>query len=222
MANHYTHKGLYNAYDKTHKEREALDYYATPTEEVLNILEELNIDFSNSIILEPSCGGGHMALGIHQYLTKTAANDVTLICTDIKNRESNIPISKNTGEEYDFLSDNYPFDKDYGIDYVIMNPPYSTIIPFTQRALDISNKGVVLLGRLQYLESEKRFLEIFQENPPSDIYVLVDRIACYKNGDFSKKADSAQAYCWCYWDKSKENKDTRFHWLRRYDKKESH
>lgn len=27
---HYTKKGLYNSYDKNHKERDTLDYYATP------------------------------------------------------------------------------------------------------------------------------------------------------------------------------------------------
>ena len=46
----YTNKGLYNAYDKNHQEREKDDYYATPTNEVLNILNVLDIDFSNQII----------------------------------------------------------------------------------------------------------------------------------------------------------------------------
>lgn len=41
----YTNKGLYNKYDKNHKERDKLDYYATPTVEVENILNKLNIDF---------------------------------------------------------------------------------------------------------------------------------------------------------------------------------
>jgi hypothetical protein len=43
----YTNKGLYNAYDKNHKERDKLDYYATPTAEVENILETLGYDFTN-------------------------------------------------------------------------------------------------------------------------------------------------------------------------------
>ena len=30
----YNKRGLYNGYDKKHKERDALDYYSTPTEEV--------------------------------------------------------------------------------------------------------------------------------------------------------------------------------------------
>ena len=43
----YTNKGLYNAYKKNNTEREEKDYYATPTDEVLNILNTLQYDFSN-------------------------------------------------------------------------------------------------------------------------------------------------------------------------------
>ena len=65
----YTTKGLYNAYDKNHKERAALDYYSTPTEEVVNILETLKPPFANGdIILEPCAGGGHMVKGILNYI----------------------------------------------------------------------------------------------------------------------------------------------------------
>jgi len=49
----YNKRGLYNGYDKNHKERDALDYYSTPTEEVINILETMQLDLSDSIILEP-------------------------------------------------------------------------------------------------------------------------------------------------------------------------
>lgn len=54
----YNKKGLYNSYDKNHKERDSLDYYSTPTKEVENILNTLNIKFNGETILEPCCGGG--------------------------------------------------------------------------------------------------------------------------------------------------------------------
>ena len=87
----YNRKGLYNSYDKKHKEREALDYYATPTEEVENILHHLNIDFDKQSILEPCVGGGHMLEGIFNYLTEDTLFGYTnipkiIISTDIKNR----------------------------------------------------------------------------------------------------------------------------------------
>ena len=212
---HYNKKGMYNGYDKNHKEREALDYYSTPTEEVTNILNTLNINFIGKTILEPSAGGGHMLQGIKNYLADNI-NNATIIATDIQDRGCN---DIETGAAFDFLSDEYPY-KD-NIDYIIMNPPYSIIEPFVMRSLGIANKGILMLGRLQFLEGEKRFENILAEYPPTDIYVYVDRIACFKNGDISQKMSSAQAYAWFYWDIEKVNTtiyNSKIHWLRRVDK----
>lgn len=212
---HYNKKGMYNGYDKNHKEREALDYYSTPTEEVTNILNTLNINFIGKTILEPSAGGGHMLQGIKNYLTDNV-NNVTIIATDIQDRGCK---DIEAGAAFDFLSDEYPY-KD-NIDYIIMNPPYSIIEPFVMRSLGIANKGILMLGRLQFLEGEKRFENILAEYPPTDIYVYVDRIACFKNGDISHKMSSAQAYAWFYWDIEKVNTtiyNSEIHWLRRADK----
>ena len=212
---HYNKKGMYNGYDKNHKEREALDYYSTPTEEVTNILNTLNINFIGKTILEPAAGGGHMLQGIKNYLADNI-NNATIIATDIQDRGCN---DIETGAAFDFLSDEYPY-KD-NIDYIIMNPPYSIIEPFVMRSLGIANKGILMLGRLQFLEGEKRFENILAEYPPTDIYVYVDRIACFRNGDISQKMSSAQAYAWFYWDIEKVNTpiyNSKIHWLRRADK----
>ena len=77
----YSKKGLYAGYDKNNKEREALDYYATPPKEVTNILKVLNLNLNNATILEPCCGGGHMVEGIYQY-----NHNSKIIATDIKKR----------------------------------------------------------------------------------------------------------------------------------------
>lgn len=61
----YNIKGLYNKYDKNHKERDNLDYYSTPIAEVTNILRQLKIDFSNKVILEPCCGGRKYLYGYY-------------------------------------------------------------------------------------------------------------------------------------------------------------
>lgn len=218
----YTNKGLYNKYDKNHKERDKLDYYATPTAEVINILEELNISFINKSILEPCVGGGHMADGIEEYIYKQGyIEKVQLIGTDIRNRGYENDIWElYCGPEYDFFSDDYPYDD---ADWIIMNPPYSVIEPFTIRALDIAKKGVIMLGRLQFLEGEGRFENILKFNPPTDVYVYVDRIQCWKDG-LKPEGSSAQAYAWFVWDRSKnENNyylvEPRIHWIRRADKK---
>lgn len=217
----YTTKGLYNAYDKNHKERDKLDYYATPTVEVKNILDELGIDFSNCVILEPCVGGGHMAEGITEYCVENNYWDsigLNLIGTDIRDRGYRSEPFWTLKYGLDFFADDYPYDE---ADWIIMNPPYSVIEPFTIRALDIAKKGVIMLARLQFLEGEGRFEKILQYNPPTDVYVYVDRIQCWKDG-LKPDGSSAQAYAWFVWNREKNNEylvEPRIHWIRRADKK---
>ena len=210
----YTNKGLYNKYDKNHKERDKLDYYATPTVEVENILNTLNINFDGDTILEPCVGGGHMANGIQNYLFKKGY-ECRLVGTDIMDRGyKSEDWELHYGKDYDFFSDDYPIDS---ADWVIMNPPYSIIEPFMIRALEIARKGVIMLGRLQVLEGEKRYASVIKDNPPTDTYVYVDRIQCWKDG-VKPEGSSAQAYAWFVWDKIKEMRTSELHWIRRFDK----
>ena len=212
----YNKKGLYTGYDKNNKERDALDYYSTPTEEVENILNTIKLPLDNMTVLEPCCGGGHMVEGIQNYGKSNSLN-INIIATDVQKRSENL--SFKTGHEYDFLKKEYPYSEN--IDYIIMNPPFATIEPFTIKALEIAEKGVLLLGRLQFLEGEKRFNKIFKDYPPTDVYVYVDRIACFKNGDIKQKMASAQAYAWFYFniqEMEKNNYETKIHWIRRQDK----
>lgn len=211
----YTNKGLYNSYRKNNKEREEKDYYATPTVEVFNILDILGFDFSYQTILEPCIGGGHMAKGIMEYLDQYNQTPRLLIGTDVQDRGYN---NSNWvcyyGDEYDFLKDGYPIDQ---ADVVIMNPPYSTLEPFLIRAIEIAQDKLIVLCRMQVLEGEGRYKNIFINNPPSDIYQYVDRIQCWKNGK-EPTGSSAQGYCWVIWDKNDIPKHPRLHWIRRSDK----
>lgn len=216
----YNKQGLYAGYKKNNKEREALDYYATPSREVTNILEVLNLNLNRCDILEPCAGGGHMVKGILDYIYEQGYDSKLwrLFATDAKQRPIIDSIYKNTmeiltGEQYDFLSDSYPYDK---ADYVIMNPPFTIIEPFVIRGLEIAQKGLLVFGRLQFLEGQSRYENILKNNPPTEIYVYVDRVKCGKNGDFAN-TEAIQAYAWFYWDKKKmkDNHITELHWIRR-------
>jgi methylase of polypeptide subunit release factors len=130
MNRNYNNKGLYNGYDKNHKERDALDYYSTPTEEVVNILETIKLPINNMTILEPCAGGGHMVQGILDYAKNAGEDNYKIIATDIQDRGYH-PRDKRIETYYglDFFADNYGEDFP-DIDYLIMNPPYSVIEPF--------------------------------------------------------------------------------------------
>lgn len=214
----YSNKGLYSGYKKNNKERQAEDYYSTPTEEVENILSTLKYDFTDKTILEPCVGGGHMAAGIMNYLQDNNQTPKKLIGTDIKNRgfiSSSWELSY--GDDLDFLGDDYPFNK---ADVIIMNPPYATLEPFFIRALEIVQEKLVVLCRTQALESESRYENIYKTCPPTDVYQYVDRVQCWRNGE-KPTTSSVQAYCWLVWDKTAPAPEyPRFHFLRRANKKE--
>lgn len=204
----YSTRGLYAAYDRNQKERQKEDYYATPPAEVTNILSQLGIDFANDVILEPCCGGGHMVEGILKY-----QEPKKLIATDIKDRGYHPDKDFiEVGYDLDYMSDDYPYEE---ADWIIMNPPFKLIEPFCIRSLEIAKKGIIMFGRLQFLEGQGRYENILKDNPPSDIYVYVDRVVCYKDGDFSLPPSGIQAYSWYVWRSEEEVSAPRLHWIRR-------
>lgn len=213
----YDKKGSYAGYKKNNKEREALDYYATPVEEVRNILYN-KIEISPKLlennsrenriqILEPCAGGGHMVQGIIDWCEKEQIY-VTIYCTDIKDRELSNYIRINkyikivSNLDQDFLSDEYcHIDKEF--DFIIMNPPFSTIEPFVLRALELlkDDGQLIMFARTKFLESQSRFENIFKNDPPNQFYQYVERVACYINGDFSVKPNSIESYAWFIWNR---------------------
>ncbi len=55
--------------------------------------------------------------------------------------------------------------------------------------------------KIQFLEGQVRYEEIFSQTPPETVYVFSKRISCAMNGDFDKYPSSAVAYCWIKWKK---------------------
>lgn len=181
------------------EDRQINDFYATPPEEVRSILSKEKL-YGN--ILENSCGQGHIAREV-----KDEYPDNKLITTDL--------IDRGYGEGgLDFLASDYPYTED--IDTIIMNPPFKHIESFVNKSLSIAKKKVILFARMQFLESQTRYESIFKHHKPNRIYIYVDRVACYVNGDFNKKHSSTMAFAWFVWDK--KDTDVSINWIRRYDK----
>ncbi len=182
-------------YIKNHSERQVNDYYATPPKEVKNILKR---ELLFGTILDNSCGEGHIVEEVQKLYP-----DNKIVATDL--------IDRGYGEgNLNFLSHDYPYSE---VDTIIMNPPFKDITEFVNKSLIIAKKKVVLFARLQFLESKKRYEEIFKHNQPNRIYVYVDRIACAKNGDFNNAKSSSMAFGWFVWDKV--YRYDGFYWLRK-------
>jgi len=190
-------------YNKNHKDRQQHDFYATPPAKVKNILqyEELN-----GVILENSCGMGHIAKVVKELYPNNK-----IIATDKYNYGYG-----ETG--LDFLSDDYPYTDN--INCIIMNPPFKLIENFVIKSLEIAKDKVLLFARMQFAESESRYINIFKNQPPTKIYMYVNRVACAKDGDFNKPLSSNMAFAWFVWNKKDKNygKYTEFVWIRRWDK----
>jgi hypothetical protein len=149
-------------YNKNHKYREENDFYATPPMEVFNILQYEKLI---GTVLEPCCGMGHMAEGI----LKCGINN-KLIATDL--------IDRGYGQgNIDFVT----YDYNRRFDNVITNPPFKYAKEFVGRALQISNKYVIMLLKIQFLESKIR-KEFLVNSPLKYIYVFSERQSTLKDG----------------------------------------
>ncbi len=185
-------------YIKTHEDRAEHDYYATPPQEINNILQYEKL---SEYILDPCCGEGHMAEPLKKYYHAIKTTDL---------------IDRGYGEPgLDFLSREYPYTTPSTI---IMNPPFKLITEFTIKAIRLAPK-VVLFARLQFLETIKRYKEIFSKTPPQRIYIYADRVNCAKNGDFSAVGHSSMAFAWFVWDEKNPREEIK--WIRKWGGGES-
>lgn len=158
--------------------REVNDYYATDPRAVEMLLEKEKF---NSIILEPSCGEGHISRVLLD-------NGYAVKSSDLINR--------GFGEVQDF------FETDEFNGDIITNPPYKMALDFVKHSLNIIPEGnkVAMFLKLQFLEGKAR-KEFYKNNPPKKIYVASGRLVCAMNGDFEKYKSSAVAYAWFIWEK---------------------
>lgn len=170
--------------------KEYKEYYNTEQRETRNILDVLGLDLNGSVILDPCCGSGHIALSIYDYIdSKNYYSKV--IATDIQERKATVKIE--AGPAYDFLSKDYPYTN--GIDYIIMNPPYSSFKPFVIKSLEIAGKGVLVLARIAVL-----FDDFYQDHRPSNVYLSME-----SNGEI---------FTWLYYNKESEsNNKTYLDWI---------
>lgn len=58
------------------------------------------------------------------------------------------------------------------------------VLEFVLHALKITQEGakIAMLLRLQFLEGSKRYLKLFETDPPKYVYLFVKRQKCFKNG----------------------------------------
>ena len=109
-------------------------------------------------------------------------------------------------ERIDFLEQTEVFNGD-----IITNPPYVKGGEFVLKALELAKNKVAMFFKIQFVEGQRRYEELYMNNPPSKIMPFVKRINCYRNNDQTNYS-SAVCYAWYVWDKSYEG-DTIIQWI---------
>lgn len=158
------------------------DYYATPSEATLALLQKEDIIYP---ALEPACGEGFISKLLDE--SDTTSSDL---------------IDRGYGQgNTDFLFMNTYREGEFNT--VITNPPFNLFLEFAMQALQIARRKVILFGKIQALEGVKR--ATFLENSPlKTVYVFKNRINPLRNGsefdENGKKWASTMCFAWYVWE----------------------
>lgn len=182
-------KGINLAGTSTTRERVDNDYYATPPESTLALLERET--FTGSI-LEPCCGAGH----ISEILKHSG---YTVISNDLVDRG------------YGEYRENFLETTVLHANNVITNPPFKFAKEFIEKSLDVTTGKVAMFCKIQLLEGVSR-REMFEGTPLKTVYVFTKRQNPLRNGspvdEHGKKWQSTMCFAWFVWEHGYEGKPT--------------
>lgn len=165
----------------TSKGKPLTEFYPTSEETVFDLLDRETFEGS---IWENSCGQGHICRALE------ARGYRDILATDL--------VDRGYGEApHDFLTSPYRADN------IVMNPPFSMAQQFVELSLARTTKKVAMLGKLQFLEGQKR-KPFFQATPLKRVYVFSKRVQFYRNGEKGSYSNSTMAFAWYLWDHSYE------------------
>ncbi len=178
-----------------------LDFYPTPpwaTRAVLPYLRDIDPALDQSVIWEPACGQGHMAVPLSECGAYVFGSD--LFAHERRASVEEVMSFRGGGfaPPMDFLGD--PAAK-IRADWVITNPPFNLALEFALRGLEVTRSGVALLVRSNWAECVERYQRLFSVNPPRAVLQYCERVPMTK-GRWDPDASTATAYAWFIWTKT--------------------
>ena len=150
------------------KNRRAMDFYPTPREVTVALLEQIMLPYGMKI-WEPACGQNHMVDVIREY-------GYDVIGTDIQ-------------DGVDFLTADLP----EGVRFIMTNPPFSIADKFIERCIE-HRVAFALLLKSQYWHAKKR-TKLFRDHTPDLILPLTWRPDFTGKG--SSLLDMMWCVWWC-------------------------
>lgn len=111
----------------------------------------------------------------------------------------------------DFLS----VQEDSKCGTIITNPPFNLMQEFVEKVLKIAENKVIMFGKIQFLEGEKRKM-LFEEHPFQRMYVFSKRQNPMRDGEpldeNGKKWTGTMCFAWFVWDKDCQQEPTVY-WI---------
>lgn len=151
------------------------DHFYQEGPDAINML--INVESFPSPVWDPACGEGNIpkvfkALG------------VKAIGTDL--------VDRGYGKGgVDFLKITKPFDG-----CIVSNPPFDLLEPFIHHALRLGADKVAVIGRLAFLEGQKRKATLFDVTPFSKVWVFSRRISMPPGGKGIVAKGGSIAFAW--------------------------
>jgi len=196
---------------------DGLDYFPTPpfaTRALCEFLEAELGALDGLTAWEPAAGEQHMTRPLREAFKSVRASDVFPYLPEL--------------ELIDFTVTGAT---EPPVDLVATNPPFVLAEEFIATALRVARRGVAMLVRTSFLESEGRHVELFTKTPPTFVLQFVERVVMLKGrlvrkgavdpgaAEAGRRASSATSYCWLVWLKVDRGTadawdcDTRLRWI---------
>lgn len=173
-------------------------------------------EFINEMaVREPSANRGHMVRPLLEYFGAVYASD-------IHDYGAGYPVRDYLWGPAAHLSKTH---------WTVTNPPFMLAEQFIERACELSTRGVAMLVRTAFLESEGRYERLFSKNPPAYVLQFTERVVMLrgrliragaidpdnidpKTGK-PRKASTATSYAWLIWFTGPSAATvTRFRWIK--------
>lgn len=189
----------------TPDERHPEELYSTGPAATLALLA---VERFPGAVWEPACGRGAMAKVLRSP-AGAAAGIERVAATDLHDHGYG-------GARLDFLAPGSELGVEslFGrrIDHVVTNPPFKGRLPerFLARALEVADRKVALVLRLQWLEGAGRHARVFARTPPSRIWVSPWRFPMARGGE--RMRAGLMSFAWMVWDRDYRGR-TELDWL---------
>ena len=188
---------IYMKGDKSLPKRQDFDFYPTPLAVAQDALTHVPIMINPTCILDPGAGTGVWGKAARGLFPQS-----TITGIDLR------PVPKVPAYNFWFHADYLLMDAAPVFDLVIGNPPYKYAEQFVRQSMKMLEiQGcLILLLRLNFLESQSRATGLWREHPPLKVVVSSKRVSFTGDGK-----TNATAYAYFIWQKGWKG-ETRLLW----------